>query len=231
MGEGGPAYDVSYLWFDGGLDAALDSMGAIAQQLRPVEVPGADAARVAVKPRTSGIPRHRLRPDRRPRAERERRPARPYDEQRLVSSTTALLGALAAAAPPEGVAPADPLRPQRPGGGAGSYAADEGASNRGVAPQRAPARRTLSATRRGSDEEATQGRRPPPPRTDRLLAAGTPAAARPTKSVKPGVAPQRTSTRRTPSATRRGSDEEATQGRRPRHPAPGTIATTARMRR
>ncbi|HEU5037574.1 MAG TPA: hypothetical protein VFT70_11250 [Nocardioides sp.] len=53
--DGGPAYDVNYLWFDGGLDEALDSMGAIASQLRPVDVPGADAARLAVRERPTGI--------------------------------------------------------------------------------------------------------------------------------------------------------------------------------
>ncbi|MCB0895631.1 MAG: DUF3558 family protein [Nocardioides sp.] len=101
VGEGGPAYDVSYLWFDGGLDAALDSMGAIAQQLRPVEVPGADAARVAVKPRTSGILVTGFVQTGGLVQSVNAAQLAPYDEQRLVSSTTALLGALAAAAPPE----------------------------------------------------------------------------------------------------------------------------------
>ena len=55
QGKGGPAYDVSYLWFDGGLDEALDSMGAISSQLRSVSVPHADAARVAVRAKKSGV--------------------------------------------------------------------------------------------------------------------------------------------------------------------------------
>ena len=41
--EGGPAYEVSYLWFDGGLDAALDSMGAASTRLR-IAVLGSPAA-------------------------------------------------------------------------------------------------------------------------------------------------------------------------------------------
>lgn len=53
--KGGPAYDVSYLFFDGGLDTALDAMGTVAEQLESVEVPGAEAARVAVKEREGGI--------------------------------------------------------------------------------------------------------------------------------------------------------------------------------
>lgn len=53
--EGGPAYDVSYLFFDGGLDTALDAMGTVAEQLEAVDVPGAEAARVAVKERKDGI--------------------------------------------------------------------------------------------------------------------------------------------------------------------------------
>lgn len=102
--EGGPAFDLSYLWFDGSLDAALDDMGSAGAQLRPVDVPGADAARLAVRERASGVlvtgfvqtaglvqsvNAVQLRPD---------------DRQDVVTATTGLLAALvraAPAAPPE----------------------------------------------------------------------------------------------------------------------------------
>ncbi|WP_460831659.1 hypothetical protein [Nocardioides hungaricus] len=53
--KGGPAYDVSYLFFDGGLDAALAAMGTVGKQLESVDVPGAEAARLAVKERKDGV--------------------------------------------------------------------------------------------------------------------------------------------------------------------------------
>ena len=53
--KGGPAYDVSYLFFDGGLDTALDAMGTVGEQLESVDVPGAEAARIAVRERNGGI--------------------------------------------------------------------------------------------------------------------------------------------------------------------------------
>lgn len=99
LDEGGPAYDVSYLWFDGGLDAALDSMGAITRQLRPVDVAGADAARVAVKPRRSGILVTGFVQTGGLVQSVNAAQLAPYDEQRLVRSTTDLLAELAKAAP------------------------------------------------------------------------------------------------------------------------------------
>jgi hypothetical protein len=45
---GGPAFDVSYLWFDGGLDAAWDTMGKVRGTVTDIRVPGADAARLVV---------------------------------------------------------------------------------------------------------------------------------------------------------------------------------------
>ncbi|WP_395690178.1 DUF3558 family protein [Nocardioides sp.] len=97
--KGGPAYDVSYLFFDGGLDAALASMGAAGRQLRPVEVPGADAARVAVKPRPSGILVTGFVQTGGVVQSVNAAQLAPYDQEQLVSSTTALLAALAKAAP------------------------------------------------------------------------------------------------------------------------------------
>ena len=97
--KGGPAYDVSYLWFADGLDAALGSMGAVADQLRPVEVPGATAARLAVKARDSGLAvTGFVETDGLVQSVNAVQIA-PYDEQRLVRSTTALLAALAHEAP------------------------------------------------------------------------------------------------------------------------------------
>lgn len=97
--KGGPAYDVSYLWFDGGLDAALDSMGGISGQLRPVTVPGADAARIAVRERRSGILVTGFVQTRGLVQSVNAVHLRPYDRQAFVTSTTALLAALARAAP------------------------------------------------------------------------------------------------------------------------------------
>lgn len=97
--EGGPAYDVSYLYFDGGLDAALDSMGAISRQLRRVDVAGADAARLAVKRRSTGVlVTGFVQTDGLVQSVNAVQVA-PYDEQRLVRSTTALMAELARAAP------------------------------------------------------------------------------------------------------------------------------------
>lgn len=95
----GPAYDVSYLWFDGGLDEALDSMGAIADQLRRVDVPGADAARVAVKRRQSGVLVTGFVQTKGLVQSVNAAQLAPYDADALVRSTTDLLTELARRAP------------------------------------------------------------------------------------------------------------------------------------
>jgi hypothetical protein len=46
--EGGPTLNVTYLWFDGGLDEAFSSMGRVAGEVTELRVPGADAARLVV---------------------------------------------------------------------------------------------------------------------------------------------------------------------------------------
>jgi hypothetical protein len=97
--EGGPAFDVSYLWFDGGLDAALHEMGAIARQLRPVEVPGADAARVAVRARRSGVAVTGFVQTGGLVQSVNAADVTPYDERSLVAATRDLLAALAREAP------------------------------------------------------------------------------------------------------------------------------------
>lgn len=99
--KGGPAYDVSYLFFDGGLGRALDSMGAIATQLHPVSVPGADAARIAVRERRSGILVTGFVQTKGLVQSVNAVQLRPYDKDAIVTSTTALLAALARKAPRE----------------------------------------------------------------------------------------------------------------------------------
>lgn len=46
--EGGPTLNVTYLWFDGGLDEAFSSMGRLDGEVTSPRVPGADAARLVV---------------------------------------------------------------------------------------------------------------------------------------------------------------------------------------
>ena len=99
VAKGGPAYDVSYLWFDGGLDAALDSMGAAGAQLRPVRVPGADAARIAVRERSSGILVTGYVQTEGLVQSVNAVHLSPYDRAAFVTSATDLLAALARAAP------------------------------------------------------------------------------------------------------------------------------------
>lgn len=99
--EGGPAYDVSYLFFDGGLDTALDAMGTVATQLEPIDVPGADAARLAVKERKDGIlVTGFVQTDGLVQSVNAVDLA-PHDRDRLVTSTTDLLAELAGHAPRE----------------------------------------------------------------------------------------------------------------------------------
>jgi hypothetical protein len=99
VAEGGPAYDVSYLWFDGGLDAALDAMGTVGTQLRPVDVPGADAARLAVRARPSGVlVTGFVQTDGLVQSVNAVQ-LKPYDERRVVASTRHLLAALVRGAP------------------------------------------------------------------------------------------------------------------------------------
>ena len=97
--EGGPAFDLNYLWFDGGLDAALDSMGAAAGQLRPVEVPGAEAARLAANPQRSGVLVTGFVQTQGLVQSVNAVQLRPYDEDELVDATRRLLAELARQAP------------------------------------------------------------------------------------------------------------------------------------
>lgn len=98
--KGGAAYDLSYLWFDGELEAALAAMGAAATQFEPLDVPGAEAARIVVDARggdgllatgfvqTEGLVQSVNAVQ-----------LAPYDEEAVVAATTALLEELAEQAP------------------------------------------------------------------------------------------------------------------------------------
>lgn len=97
---GGAAYDVSYLWFDGTLDAALDSMGAASSRLRPASVARADAARLAVRERGSGIlVTGFVQTDGLVQSVNGVHLV-PYDRDAVVADTTELLAVLARQAPP-----------------------------------------------------------------------------------------------------------------------------------
>jgi hypothetical protein len=107
--RGGAAYQVSYLWFDGGLDAALRSTGRLGSQLRPVQVPGADAARLAVARRASGVlTTGFVQTDGLVQSVNAVQ-VRPYDERAVVAGTRVLLGELARQAPsPTSSSPGSP---------------------------------------------------------------------------------------------------------------------------
>jgi len=97
--KGGAAYDVSYLSFDGGLDAALGSMGAVARQLRPVRVPGAQAARLAVNTKRTGVLVTGFVQTKGLVQSVNAVQLAPYDEGAVVAATRRLLAALARKAP------------------------------------------------------------------------------------------------------------------------------------
>lgn len=99
VAEGGPAFDVSYLWFDGTLDEAWDSMGEVQGEVSRIDVPGADAARLVVNARpravlvtgfvqTRGLVQSINAVD-----------LKPYAERRVVATTRGLLAALVRSAP------------------------------------------------------------------------------------------------------------------------------------
>lgn len=97
--EGGAVYDVNYLFFDGSLDDALDAMGTASVRLRPVEVPGAESARIAVRERETGIlVAGFVQTDGLVQSVNAVHLV-PYDEDALVASTTDLLGELVTQAP------------------------------------------------------------------------------------------------------------------------------------
>jgi hypothetical protein len=102
--KGGAAYDISYLWFDGGLDAALDSMGATGSQLEPVDIDGAESARMVVRTQKSGVLVTGFVQTKGLVQSVNAVQVKPYDEDAVVAAATALLAELATNAPtsPEG---------------------------------------------------------------------------------------------------------------------------------
>jgi hypothetical protein len=96
---GGAAYDISYLWFAGGLDEALDAMGAAGTQLEPVDVDGADAARLVVRTQRSGVLVTGFVQTEGLVQSVNAVQVRPYDERRVVAGAKAVLAELAANAP------------------------------------------------------------------------------------------------------------------------------------
>ena len=104
MKKGAPAYDVSYLWFDGGLDDALTAMGATGTQLEPIEIDGAKTARMVVRAQKGGVVATAfVETDGLVQSVNAAQIA-PYDEDAVVAGTKALLAALVehAPTPPKG---------------------------------------------------------------------------------------------------------------------------------
>ena len=97
--EGGPAFDVSYLWFDGSLNEALDAMGSASARLRPATVDGADAARLAVRERASGVLVTGFVQTRGLVQSVNAVQLKPYTSAQVVAGTVGLLEALVRAAP------------------------------------------------------------------------------------------------------------------------------------
>ncbi|MFC7495352.1 MULTISPECIES: DUF3558 family protein [unclassified Nocardioides] len=97
--KGGAAYDISYLWFAGGLEEALDTLGAAGTQLEPVEVEGAEAARMVVRPQRTGVlVTGFVQTDGLVQSVNAVQ-VKPYDEDAVVAGAKALMAELAANAP------------------------------------------------------------------------------------------------------------------------------------
>lgn len=99
VAEGGPAFDVNYLWFDGGLDEAWRSMGQVQGRVSRIDVPGADAARLVVHARRSAVLVSGFVQTGGLVQSVNAVQLRPYDAQRVVAATRGLLAALVKAAP------------------------------------------------------------------------------------------------------------------------------------
>ncbi len=97
--EGGPAFDVNYLFFDGGLDEAWRTMGEVPGRVSRIDVPGADTARLVVHARRSAVLVTGFVQSGGLVQSVNAVQLRPYDEQRVVAATRQLLAALVRAAP------------------------------------------------------------------------------------------------------------------------------------
>jgi hypothetical protein len=103
--KGGPAFDVNYLWFDGGLTEALDSMGKVPGTDTDMDVPGADAARLVVHARRPAIFVTGFAQSGGLVQSVNTVQLRPYDERSVVEATTRLLATLVREAPADASAP------------------------------------------------------------------------------------------------------------------------------
>ena len=103
--KGGPVFDVNFLWFDGGLTEALDSMGKVPGTATDIDVPGADAARLVVHARRPAVFVTGFVQSGGLVQSVNALQLRPYDEQSVVATTTKLLAALVRAAPAGSTSP------------------------------------------------------------------------------------------------------------------------------
>lgn len=99
VAEGGPAFDISYLWFDGTLDEAWQTMGDVQGRVTRVDVPGADGARLVVHARPSAVLVTGFVQTRGLVQSVNAVQLKPYAEQQVVATTRGLLAALVRAAP------------------------------------------------------------------------------------------------------------------------------------
>lgn len=99
VADGGPAFDVNYLFFDGGLDEAWRTMGSIQGRVTRLAVPGADAARLVVHARRPAVLVTGFVQSGGLVQSVNAVQLRPYDERQVVSATRRLLAALVRATP------------------------------------------------------------------------------------------------------------------------------------
>ena len=99
LADGGPAFDVNYLFFDGALDEAWRTMGPVQGRVSRIAVPGADAARLVVNARRSAVLVTGFVQGGGLVQSVNAVQLRPYDEQQVVSATRRLLAALVRVAP------------------------------------------------------------------------------------------------------------------------------------
>jgi hypothetical protein len=109
--KGGPVLDVNYLWFDGSLAEALDSVGKVPGVTTDIEVPGADAARLVVHARRPAIFVTGFVQSGGLVQSVNTVQLKPYDERSVTEATTKLLATLAREAPPESSGPPSTIGP------------------------------------------------------------------------------------------------------------------------
>lgn len=97
--DGGPAFDISYLWFDGTLDEAWQTMGDVQGRVTRIDVPSADGARLVVHTRPSAVLVTGFVQTRGLVQSVNAVQLKPYAERQVVATTRGLLAALVRAAP------------------------------------------------------------------------------------------------------------------------------------